>query len=109
MPTSEERSSPFTGRILLRLQEWWRRRSELESIDRCELERLASDLAALNGSDVGCCVAADPIRHRPKAAPGGVGRCAMGHGGVKRTRAFKRQALQLHNGRSQKSLWRGVP
>jgi hypothetical protein len=46
MTTSEERTSPwsiFTGGTLLRLREWWRRRSELESIDRCELERIASD------------------------------------------------------------------
>jgi len=32
------------GRLLSRLREWWRRRSELNAIDRWELERIASDL-----------------------------------------------------------------
>jgi hypothetical protein len=47
MSTSEERSSPlaiFSGYMLSRLREWRRRHSELGSIDRCELERIASDL-----------------------------------------------------------------
>jgi hypothetical protein len=47
MSTTEERTSQwaiFIGGTLSRLREWWRRRSELDNMDRGELERIASDL-----------------------------------------------------------------
>jgi hypothetical protein len=36
---------------LSRLREWWRRRTELDTMDRCELERIAGDLGMV-GSEL---------------------------------------------------------
>jgi hypothetical protein len=46
MSTVEQRRLPWTilDRAGLRLRDWWRRRSELTTMDRCELERIAADL-----------------------------------------------------------------
>lgn len=49
MSTFDKPESPsaiFEGHrhFLSRLREWWRRRSELATMDRCELERIANDL-----------------------------------------------------------------
>jgi hypothetical protein len=44
MSSSEELKSARAVSYLLRLREWWRRRSELDAMDRCELERIAGDL-----------------------------------------------------------------
>jgi hypothetical protein len=35
--------------FLSRMREWWRRRHELDAIDRCELERIAGDLGMSAG------------------------------------------------------------
>ena len=39
------------GDATSRLGDWWRRRSELGTLDRCELERIANDLG-MTGSDL---------------------------------------------------------
>ena len=44
MSTSEQRKSARALSYLPRLRQWWRRRTELDTMDRCELERIAADL-----------------------------------------------------------------
>ena len=51
MSASEEPKSARAISYLSRLREWWRRRSELDVMDRCELERMAGDLG-MSGSEL---------------------------------------------------------
>src|SRR5262245_298354 len=51
MPTSEEPKSARAISYLSRLRQWWRRRSELDAMDQCELERIAGDLG-MRGPDL---------------------------------------------------------
>ena len=54
MSTSEEpksaRAISYLSR-LSRLRQWWRRRNELDTMDECELERIAGDLG-MSGSEL---------------------------------------------------------
>jgi hypothetical protein len=47
MFTSEEPKSARAISYLSRLRVWWRRRTELDTMDRCELERIAGDLGMI--------------------------------------------------------------
>jgi hypothetical protein len=51
MFTSEVPESTQAISYLSRLREWWRRLSELDTMDRCELERIAGDLG-MSGSEL---------------------------------------------------------
>lgn len=51
MSTFEETKPAGAISFLSRLREWWRRHSELETMDRGELERMASDLG-MTGSQL---------------------------------------------------------
>ncbi len=44
MADSEQRRSVRALSYLSRLRQWWGRRRELDTIDQCELERIAGDL-----------------------------------------------------------------
>jgi hypothetical protein len=44
MSASEEPKSARAISYFSRLRQWWRRRSELDAMDRCELDRIAGDL-----------------------------------------------------------------
>jgi hypothetical protein len=50
MSISEPKSAPAFW-YLSKLRAWWRRRSELGSMDRCELERIAGELGMI-GSEL---------------------------------------------------------
>ncbi|HEX5998511.1 MAG TPA: hypothetical protein VFZ16_03780 [Hyphomicrobiaceae bacterium] len=50
MSVSEPKSAPAVSYVS-KLRAWWRKRSELDSMERCELERIAGELG-MTGSEL---------------------------------------------------------
>jgi hypothetical protein len=59
MSTSEQAQSVQAMSYLERLRDWWRRSGELETMDRCEMERIAGDLG-MRASDLRALAARGP-------------------------------------------------
>lgn len=59
MSISEEPRSARAISYLSRFRQWWRRRIELDAMDRCELERIAGDLG-MSGAELKVLAARGP-------------------------------------------------